>query len=141
MDSYWVIKDDDSDIVHYGVKGMKWGRRNLHRQRANQHNARIKREYETAKAGYKAGTVSEAKFKAARSARRKNLAGRAFLATHTGPFSTKVDQGRYYGLREKGEGTVKAFAKTYGMMTLRNAAIGAAVGTGSAVVRRMLLRR
>lgn len=25
MDSYWVIPDNDSDISHYGVKGMKWG--------------------------------------------------------------------------------------------------------------------
>ena len=24
-DSYWVIPEDDSDIYHYGVKGMKWG--------------------------------------------------------------------------------------------------------------------
>ena len=23
--SYWVIPEEDSDIVHYGVKGMKWG--------------------------------------------------------------------------------------------------------------------
>lgn len=25
IDSYWVIPEEDSDIVHYGVKGMKWG--------------------------------------------------------------------------------------------------------------------
>lgn len=25
MDSYWVIPEDDSDISHYGVKGMRWG--------------------------------------------------------------------------------------------------------------------
>ena len=24
-DSYWVVPEEDSDIVHYGVKGMKWG--------------------------------------------------------------------------------------------------------------------
>lgn len=23
--SYWVVPEEDSDIVHYGVKGMKWG--------------------------------------------------------------------------------------------------------------------
>lgn len=141
MDSYWVIKDDDSDIAHFGVKGMKWGRRNPNRIRANRHNARIKSNYEKAKAGYKAGTVSEAKFKKARSARRKNLAGRAFLSLNTDPFSTKVDQGRYYGLRAKGEGKVKAFAKTYGMMTLRNVAISASIGTGTAVVNSLLRRR
>lgn len=25
IDSYWVVRDSDQDIVHYGVKGMKWG--------------------------------------------------------------------------------------------------------------------
>lgn len=25
MDSYWVVPEEDSDIYHYGVKGMKWG--------------------------------------------------------------------------------------------------------------------
>ena len=24
-DSYWMVPEEDSDIVHYGVKGMKWG--------------------------------------------------------------------------------------------------------------------
>ena len=24
-DSYWAVPEEDSDIVHYGVKGMKWG--------------------------------------------------------------------------------------------------------------------
>lgn len=24
-DSYWVVPEEDSDIVHHGVKGMKWG--------------------------------------------------------------------------------------------------------------------
>ena len=23
--SYWMVPEEDSDIVHYGVKGMKWG--------------------------------------------------------------------------------------------------------------------
>ena len=23
--SYWVVPEEDSDIIHYGVKGMKWG--------------------------------------------------------------------------------------------------------------------
>lgn len=32
MDSYWVIKDDDSDISHYGVKGMKLGVRKQRKQ-------------------------------------------------------------------------------------------------------------
>ena len=25
IDSYWVVRDSDQDIAHYGVKGMKWG--------------------------------------------------------------------------------------------------------------------
>lgn len=25
IDSYWVVRDSDQDISHYGVKGMKWG--------------------------------------------------------------------------------------------------------------------
>lgn len=25
IDSYWVVRDSDQDITHYGVKGMKWG--------------------------------------------------------------------------------------------------------------------
>ena len=25
IDSYWVVRDSDHDIAHYGVKGMKWG--------------------------------------------------------------------------------------------------------------------
>lgn len=25
IDSYWVVRDFDQDIAHYGVKGMKWG--------------------------------------------------------------------------------------------------------------------
>lgn len=25
IDSYWVVRDSDRDIAHYGVKGMKWG--------------------------------------------------------------------------------------------------------------------
>lgn len=25
MNSYWTVPENDSDICHYGVKGMKWG--------------------------------------------------------------------------------------------------------------------
>lgn len=25
IDSYWVVRDSDQDISHYGVKGMRWG--------------------------------------------------------------------------------------------------------------------
>ena len=138
--SYWVEREDDSDISHFGVKGMKWGKRNPNRMRANAHNKRIKTRYENAKAGYKAGTVSEKAFKRARSARLKNLAGRAFLATHSSPFTTKVDQGRYYKYRSQGEGKVKVFAKTYGMATLRNAAVVGSIGIGTTIVQSMLRR-
>lgn len=140
--SYWDDPlDPKNDIEHFGVKGMKWGVRNENRMRANAHNKRIKTRYQNAKAGYKAGTVSKEQFKKARSARRQNLAGRVALAMTTNPLHTKVDQGRYYKLKSKGEGTVKALAKTYGMMTLRGAAIGASVAAGGVLVRSLIGRR
>ena len=46
MDSYWVIPEDNSDISHYGVKGMKWGvRKSEYRSMSRDQKKLAKVEY------------------------------------------------------------------------------------------------
>lgn len=46
FDSYWVIPEEDSDIIHYGVKGMKWGvRKEEYRSMSRTQKKQAKNKY------------------------------------------------------------------------------------------------
>lgn len=49
-DSYWVIPEDDFDILHYGVKGMKWGvRKSEYRSMSRNQKKQAKNKYKADK--------------------------------------------------------------------------------------------
>ena len=50
MDSYWVIPEDNSDISHHGVKGMKWGvRKSEYRSMSRKDRKQTRKDYRDAK--------------------------------------------------------------------------------------------
>lgn len=139
-------------LVHFGVKGMKWGVRRksftgtdfsygdaktrwgANRKRASDHNKAIKETYKKAKADVKAGKLKKDS-KRYKDARVKNLAGRA-AATATG--HTKSQQGRYYAHRASGKSTVEAAALTFANRTLKGMAAQAAIYQGGMTVTRLI---
>lgn len=141
-------------LEHHGVKGMKWGvrkqrprtsrlyndanyptkglsphgigRKNYYRQVTNAHNNRIKKQYQSAKAKYKQGRMSESEYKKYRDARISNLANRSTLAMVG---FDKVSQGVYYSALNCGYSKPTAMAAAYGKQVIRN--FGAMVATST----------
>ena len=136
-------------LAHYGVKGMKWGVRKRRdpvtkwgqrRATARAHNEQIKSEWERQKSLQKQGKVSksDASYQNARSARTRNLAGRA-AATSTG-FGKSL-QGRYYQHRENGKSVTEAALRTYGRQLAVTVAAGTALNVGRNLVAQYLRNR
>ena len=136
-------------LAHYGVKGMKWGVRKRRdpvtkwgqrRAIARAHNEQIKSEWERQKNLQKQGKVSksDASYQNARSARTRNLAGRA-AATSVG-FGKSL-QGRYYQHRENGKSVTEAALRTYGRQVAVSVAAGAALNVGRTLVTQYLRNR
>lgn len=130
-----------SYLVHYGVKGMKWGVRKKRepvtkwgqrRARTNLHNQEIKDRWERAKADVESGKLSKtsSQYRKARFDRAKNLGGRAAVSLVAG----KSAQGRYYQYRDKGETKTKSLLKTIGRQSLSSAAVRAGLFGGTALV-------
>ena len=146
-------------LMHHGVKGMKWGVRKkpdvsqsgtnfsygtaktrwgANRQRTKAHNKSIKSTYKQAKSDVKSGKISKEsqEYKSARSARRKNLAGRA--AAKVGGFG-KANQGRYYAHRDSGKSVAESALRTYGNKAVKAAVVGTAVTiAGKAAVKSLI---
>lgn len=136
-------------LAHYGVKGMKWGVRKRRdpvtkwgqrRATARAHNEQIKSEWERQKSLQKQGKVSksDASYQNARSARTRNLAGRA-AATSVG-FGKSL-QGRYYQHRENGKSVTEAALRTYGRQLAVSVAAGTALNVGRNLVAQYLRNR
>lgn len=136
-------------LTHYGVKGMKWGVRKRRdpvtkwgqrRATARAHNEQIKSEWERQKSLQKQGKVSksDASYQNARSARTRNLAGRA-AATSVG-FGKSL-QGRYYQHRENGKSVTEAALRTYGRQLAVTVAAGTALNVGRNLVAQYLRNR
>ena len=136
-------------LAHYGVKGMKWGVRKRRdpvtkwgqrRATARAHNEQIKSEWERQKSLQKQGKVSksDASYQNARSARTRNLAGRA-AATSVG-FGKSL-QGRYYQHRENGKSVTEAALRTYGRQLAVTVAAGTALNVGRNLVAQYLRNR
>lgn len=136
-------------LAHYGVKGMKWGVRKKRdpvtkwgqrRATARAHNEQIKSEWERQKSLQKQGKVSksDASYQNARSARTRNLAGRA-AATSVG-FGKSL-QGRYYQHRENGKSVTEAALRTYGRQLAVTVAAGTALNVGRNLVAQYLRNR
>lgn len=134
-----------NELYHYGVKGMKWGVRKAEetsrtprtawgrrRQTTDQHNAEIKKRYQSAKDAVNSGKLSKdsTEYKQARNARVKNLAGRAVASTVAG----KSAQGRYYQYRQNGETKAAAAMKTIGHNAVSSASVRAAAAVGVATL-------
>lgn len=166
-------------LMHYGVKGMKWGvRRSIQdwgndvnrfasdvsqrsisdvsqrvirdtkrdasrpvqawkqrRATTNAHNRAIKKRWQQQK---RSGVKGSAEYNAARSARRRNLAGRAVAFT-TG--FGKSDQGRYYQHRQAGMTKTEAALRVVGKRTVRHLAVDAVVNVGKVAVGGYLRRQ
>ncbi len=130
-------------MYHHGVKGMKWGVRKKiqsvnpnqrtlfgtnavgrNRRAAKQHNIAIKNRVTVAKSKYKSAKNSnninsiktaKSELKRAKSARRKNLAGRAVTQALG---YTDSGRGSYYRNRQQGRGKVTSALRSYGRQTI-----------------------
>lgn len=48
--SYWMVPEEDSDIVHYGVKGMKWGvRKSEYKSMSRKDRKQARKDYREAR--------------------------------------------------------------------------------------------
>ena len=134
-------------LCHHGVKGMKWGVRKQikpigqNRSVAKQHNAQLaankymaKRSYKLAKKSGNASRIARTKasYKSAKSASRKNLAGRA--ATHLAGF-TDSGRGSYYRHRQEGDSKAKAALKALGRQNVTNLEMSVAIAVGATAAR------
>ena len=132
-----IIIDDDAFLMHYGVKGMKWGVRKKRsepttkwgqrRKTAEDHNRRIKEQWERVKND---PNVSKSAYNKARNARLKNLAGRFFVSGVAG----KSFQGQYYQYREAGEGKAMALVRTAGRRLPTKIALNSAILLGASAL-------
>ena len=153
-------------MYHHGVKGMKWGVRKKiqsvnpnqrtlfganavgrNRRAAKQHNIAIKNrvtvaksKYESAKNSNNVNSIKTAKseLKRAKSARRKNLAGRA--ATQLLGY-TDSGRGSYYRNRQLGRSKVTSALLAYGRQNIThlqssNAVFAAATLSGEQYLRK-----
>lgn len=129
-----IVIDHDEYLMHYGVKGMKWGIRKKRsepvtkwgqrRKKAEDHNRKIKEQWERVKND---PNVSKETYNRARNARLKNLAGRFFVSGVAG----KSIQGQYYQYRDAGETKTKALLKTAARRLPTRVAFNSAIVLGA----------
>ena len=127
----------ETSFMHYGVKGMKWGIRKKRsepvtkwgqrRKKAEDHNRRIKEQWERVKND---PNVSKSAYNKARNARLKNLAGRFFVSGVAG----KSFQGQYYQYREAGESKAMALVRTAGRRLPTKIALNSAILLGASAL-------
>lgn len=117
IDSYWVIPDDDSDLLHYGVKGMKWG------VRKSEYRSMSRSDRKAQRAKYKTEFVDKQNSsytKRQRERDRKQYGRRAVK---------RMNEGMNQGYTHK-----QVLTKEKVRAAKRGALIGAAIGAGEMAI-------
>lgn len=132
FDSYWIDREDDSDVSHFGVKGMKWGvRRKEARAAATAVDKAIKKKYKDVKAKHQLGMASDAQLRAAKNAKAANRLSRYQMS--------KTDRGRYILARQAHDkATAQKVLRRAGAKRLATAAVGMAATVGMALLANRL---
>lgn len=117
IDSYWAIPENDDDISHYGVKGMKWG------VRKSEYRSMSRSDRKAQRAKYKTEFVDKQNSSYTKRQREldRKLYGRRAVK--------RMNEGMNQGYTHK-----QVVTKEKVRATRRGALIGAAVGAGEMAI-------